>query len=187
MSDKPTPMEMTLSVMFPSDYLKAADLKGGNVTVAITGIKSDMVPMVGGKKEKKWVVSITRTNKKFIIGKTNAWAMGLLFGDAAREWEGKKIILCPDMTRYGGEDVACIRICGSPDATPERSAAFAKAWLGDRKGGNLVARVKRGAARMNLAGVPVTNAEPERANEMPEEQHTPDDRDVFDPEPMGVT
>ncbi len=73
----------------------------------------------------------------------------------------------------------CIRIAGSPDAPADRAAAYAKAWKGDRVGGELVSRVKAALALLELSGVPPVEASaPE-----PAAPDAPAEPDMFADEP----
>lgn len=173
--------DFSVSVLFPSDYLKCADLKGRNVNVTITGITVDAVPMTGGKKEKKLVLTLAKTRKKFIAGKTNGYCLGLLFSSDLRACVGKQITLCPDVDVFGGADVATIRIAGSPSATPERARAYEQTWRGDRKQGRLVKRVKGALALIEMSGVPPVEAEAVStvAAEAPAEGAPVEESDLF--------
>ena len=169
--------ELTMSVMFPSEFLACPDLKGKTPTVTITNVSMDMVQMEAGGKEQKPVLRFHGTKKKLLCGKTNGHALALLFGDAAENWLGKKIVLCPDVTTFGkkdgSDDRGCIRILSSPDATKERSEAYAKAWRGDRKGGALASRLKRARALLSATGAgvpPVTPVDPEYAERQAAEE-----------------
>lgn len=157
--------DLTLSVMFPSNYLACPDLKGRHVTITISGVSVDEVPMTGGKKSRKCVVCMAKTPKKLIVGKTNGYALGVLVSPHAREWIGKRITLCPDVDMFGGKQVPAIRIAGSPDAAPERAAAYASAWRGERQGGRLCGRLKRALGLLELGVAPPV--EPEEHEEAP--------------------
>lgn len=151
--------DMDLSVLFPSEYLKCDDLKGKQVTVTISRVVNDLVQMSGGKKQKKLVLHLEKTHKKIIVGKTNSWSLGLLISTNARDWAGKRMTLTPDVDIFGGVEVPCIRIVGSPDAQPERAAAYARAWRGNRKRGDLVARVKKEISLLSVGTAPPVEEE----------------------------
>ena len=146
-----TKADLTIGVMYPSKYLACEDLKGKTVTVAISSTSIDAVVMTGGAREMRPVLTLQNPKsgeliqKQLIAGKTNAFAIALLLGSRAADWSGKRIALCPDVDLFGKESVPCIRVAGSPDATPERAEAYAKAWKGERKRGALVARLNRGS------------------------------------------
>ena len=176
--------DLTLGVMYPSKYLKCEDLRGKNVTVTIADVSIDDVMMTGGSHEKKVVLKLARTPKLLIAGRTNGYALGVLISPHAREWVDKRIVLCPDVDTFGREDVPCIRVYGSPDATPERSAAYSRAWRGERKRGKLIARLKQALARLTSGDVvapPVEPDEPDVADE-PGAAHESVE-DVFSDEP----
>jgi hypothetical protein len=141
--------DLDLSVLYPKDYVCAADLGGKEVTVTVTGVRKANVPMSGNKKEPAVVVSMKGTRKKFLANKTNGLALALLLSPAGRnpnaaDWIGKRIVLRPEIDTFGRETVACIRVVGSPDANPEDADEFARVWdRGDRKGGALAGRLKR--------------------------------------------
>ena len=171
--------DLTLSVMYPSEYLKAGDLQGRNITVTVADVKVDAVPMTGGKKEKKCVVHIHKTKKKLIVGKTNAYCLGLLISSNARDWIGKRITLCPDVDKMSGVEVATIRIAGSPDAIPARAAKYASVWKGERKQGRLVSRVKAALALIELSGAPPVEAEEVAHEQTFGETPADDEPDMF--------
>ena len=50
MAAKGEPLRGHLELVYPSEYVKAADLKGRDVTIIITDITKEMLVMVGGKK-----------------------------------------------------------------------------------------------------------------------------------------
>jgi hypothetical protein len=141
--------DLDLSVLYPKDYICAADLGGGEVTVTITGVRKEDVPMSGNKKEPAVILSMKGTRKKFLANKTNGLAMAMLLSPAGRkpsaaDWIGKRVVLRTDMDTFGRDAVASIRVVGSPDAAPDDAAEFARVWdRGDRKGGALAGRLKR--------------------------------------------
>jgi len=169
---------LDLSVLFPSEYLKAEDLRGKQYTVQITALSLDLVPMTGGRKEKKLVLKLHRTPKKLIVGKTNAYSMALLFcqltdgkGPDLHELIGKRITLCADVDRLKGQEVPALRISTSPDALPGRAAAYNSAWRGERKGGALIGRVKRAIGLISI-GQPPPIEEEEREQEQQHESQS---------------
>lgn len=148
---------LAMSVLFPNAFVKAEDLGGEHKTVTIAGVVRESVAMAGGKKEACTVVSIARTPKKWIVNRTNGYGLALLLSPdlshpSGRDWIGKRVILCSDLDQRQGEEMAAIRVAGSPDATPERSEAYARAWRGKRKGGELCRRLKRTLATMAVRG-----------------------------------
>lgn len=181
----PTKDDLSLSVLFPNEFLKSEDLKGQQWVVTISGVSREMVPMNGGKKERATILRLEKTPKKIICNKTNGYSLALLLSPdlsapSGRDWVGKRITLCSDIDTRSGEEVAAIRIATSPDATPERASIYAQAWRGKRKGGDLVRRIKRTVALMAIrGGVPPVD-EPEQARETADVGPAPrDEEDMF--------
>lgn len=93
---------------FPSNYLKASDLKGNQVVVTID--KVDFEP-VGRQREMKAVVYFVGKEKGVVLNKTNANKITEIAGSALTEdWQGTAIVLYPTETEFGGETVDCIRV-----------------------------------------------------------------------------
>ena len=97
-------------LMFPSNYIGAADLKGRDVTLTIEKIQMDELMLVGGKKQKKPVVYFDKTPKMLVLNKTNAKTIADMHGTEMRTWFGKKVTLFPTDTRCKGKTVPCVRI-----------------------------------------------------------------------------
>lgn len=154
-----TTPDLTLRLMYPSDYLRAEDLLGKPVAVTIATVNIAALPLEGGQSADRVVIGLRKTSKKFVCGKTNGYSLGVLISSRAAEWIGKRIILCPDVDTFGREDVPCIRIASSPDAAPDRAAAYARAWKGERRRGKLVGRLKR--ALLGLSDKTAAPVEPE--------------------------
>lgn len=186
MSTPQTEDRMSMSVLFPSAFVAAADLRGEQKTITITGVARDSVAMTGGKKEPCTVLTIARTPKKMICNRTNGYALALLLSPdlsapSGRDWIGKRVTLCGDIDVKGREEIAAIRIASSPDATPERTAAYERAWRGPRKGGDLCRRLKRAVASMAVRGyVPPVDEDPQ---EQERREEAPMKDEMFDEAP----
>ena len=102
-------------LLYPSEYVGAADLKGRDVTLTISSVEVADLQMHGGKVQKKPVVHFVRTDKKLVMNKTNAGTIAGLYGGEVTTWAGKKITLYPAKCRCGGSTVDCVRV---RDAVP---------------------------------------------------------------------
>lgn len=143
-----------------SDYIAADDLGGKVRTLVISDVRfaPDMPGKPrNGKKSKSVLITFEKARKCWIVNTTNQWSIALLLGTkTAVEWIGKRISLHADMDVdiESGQPTACIRVQGSPDATPERAKAYAKAWAGGkRERGALVKRVKRELRKLTLGAI----------------------------------
>jgi len=97
---------------FPSNYVKASDLKGNEAIVTIDRIAFEPV---GRTKEMKAVAYFTGKEKGLVLNKTNATKIATLAGSQMTEdWPGTRIKIYPTETEFGGETVECIRVKGAP-------------------------------------------------------------------------
>lgn len=101
--------------LYPGRFIKAADLKGKNVTLTIASV--DLEELEGDKgKQIKGVVGFEKTEKQLALNKTNGICLKEMFGKKVQSWVGKRVTLMPAM--WNGDD--CIRIYGSPDLGEDR-------------------------------------------------------------------
>ena len=108
---------MELNDIYPSQTLKAEDLKGQDCTVKIAGYES-----VSFDAGPKLVLSFVGTDKTLVCNKTNSQTVAGFYGTNLENWIGKEITLFPTQTEYAGKQVACIRVRlqpPQPPATPE--------------------------------------------------------------------
>lgn len=93
---------------FPSNYLKAADLKGASPVVTM-----DRVDMedVGQSKERKAILYFVGKDKGLILNKTNANKIIELTGTPiTEEWQGCQIRLYSATVEFQGAPVEAIRV-----------------------------------------------------------------------------
>lgn len=116
MSDKG---ELTghFALVYPSKYIKAADLMGQNVTVTILRVRKETIEMEGGKKDDKAVLYIADARgkplqKTWVAGKTVLKQIAATLGDPSiGAWKGKQVTMYPTTCKSkGGETVECIRV-----------------------------------------------------------------------------
>ncbi len=93
---------------FPSNYIKASDLKNNQVVVTLDKVAFEEV---GRDKERKAVLYFVGKQKGMVLNKTNARKITDITGSAlTEEWHGHAVVLYPTETEFGGETVECIRI-----------------------------------------------------------------------------
>lgn len=100
---------MNVNDVFPSKFLKAADLKGHNVTVTIAAVEMQDI----GNPEKpdsKAIVHFENKEKGLVLNKTNAMVIADCYGPETDGWIGQQVILRPDKTNFQGKLTDCIRI-----------------------------------------------------------------------------
>lgn len=105
------------ALVYPTEYVKAADLKGRDVTVVIDAIMMEMLTMVGGKREEKAVVTLRTVagkplGKRLILNKTNLRSIaGVLSEPMVHLWPGGRVTLYPTTCRGGdGKEQECVRV-----------------------------------------------------------------------------
>ena len=103
----------TLDELYPSKFLKAADLQGKECTVEIEKITIEEFEDRGGKK-KKIVSHFKNATKAFVCNKTNARAIGKFCGHNTDEWPGNRVTLYPTVVDYAGDQVDTIRVKEPP-------------------------------------------------------------------------
>jgi hypothetical protein len=78
--------------MFPSRYLKAADIGGKDVVLTIVDVTIEDLG-TNDRKENKPVMHFKEISKVWVLNKTNALSVSHLYGDQAAGWFGKRITL----------------------------------------------------------------------------------------------
>lgn len=106
---------------FPSNYLKASDLKGTQPVVTIDRIEFEPV---GRTKEMKPVLYLVGKEKGIVLNKTNANNISGLAGTSETdEWSGVRIRLYATHVEFQGESVEAIRIKAAPPQAASRQPA----------------------------------------------------------------
>jgi hypothetical protein len=119
--------------LFPSKYLKAADLKGRPLVVEIAEAPTETFKTGGGGEDRKTVLHFHGGRVKPLpLNMTNWDAVADIAGDDTDRWPGTQIEVFPTTTEMKGKIVDCIRIRPTaqrefawPPATgkPSRAAA----------------------------------------------------------------
>jgi hypothetical protein len=114
---------MKLDDLFPSRYLKAADLQGREVPVTISHVAVEQMQTQSGT-ETKGVVYFKAHSKGLVLNQVNATTIGEAYGQETDNWGNSPIVLYPTRTQFGAKMVDCIRIKipGQP-APPETPIA----------------------------------------------------------------
>lgn len=123
-----------VDLVYPTKYVKAADLKGRDVTVVIVRVAWENLVMAGGKRDRKAAITMRSVNGKpleklWIVGKTVLKQIAKATGEREiGKWSGAKVTMYPTTCRGGGgEEMECIRVRVRTSATandvPEDMAA----------------------------------------------------------------
>jgi hypothetical protein len=96
----------TVSEIYPSEWLKAADLPRA-VTVAIASVEVRRFEGRSGKEEAKLVVSFAGAQKRLVCNVTQARAIAAIANnDDTAGWPGVRIQLRPDRTKQNQDTIA---------------------------------------------------------------------------------
>lgn len=124
------PITGHVDLVFPSQYLKAADLRGREVTIIIAGVNKEHLVMAGGVRDIKPAITMTTVNgrpieKRWIIPKTVAKQIAATLGEKRVEkWIGHRVSIYPTTCKgQRGEEVDCIRVKVRVSQTQEEPPA----------------------------------------------------------------
>lgn len=104
-----------IDLLFPSRYLKGADLRGRDVTVTISAVEPrHELKKFGGKGREevdyKTVVYFAGKSKGMVLNRTNGDSIVSLHGIEATGWIGKQVTLYPLRGKFFGKICDVVRI-----------------------------------------------------------------------------
>lgn len=101
---------MHYRLMYPSEYLNAADLNEKDAKVTIEKVELEDVPGVDGTKKRKPVIYFNKAKKRFVCPKTCAKRIAEQFGPNTDNWVGQTITIYPTTCMAFGQQVECVRV-----------------------------------------------------------------------------
>lgn len=96
---------MQVDQMFPSKYLRAADLPRRGMTLTIDAIEQEQIG-----DDDKYVLYFLGEERGLALNKTNALAIADGYGKDTEEWSGRKIHLRKEKVQFQGGRVDAIRV-----------------------------------------------------------------------------
>lgn len=112
---------MDFDLLYPSRFVKAADLGGKDVTKTIRAVKVEELGE-GDQKKGKVVVTFDDSKKQWVMPRTCGEALKLMFGRETNAWIGKRVTLFSKMVDSFGDEVPAVRVRGSPDISKRLTA-----------------------------------------------------------------
>jgi hypothetical protein len=105
---------MKIDELFPSQYLRAADIKdAAPLTVTIRGLALEDV----GDGETKPIVYFERAKKGLVLNRTNGEMLAHICGsDESDHWIGHQVQLCVEPVAFRGKIVDGLRLRPCPPA-----------------------------------------------------------------------
>ena len=119
--------------VFPSKYLKASDLNGKPLVVAIEKAPLEVLKSPEGKEEAKTVLYFRGLRKVLPLNRVNWDSVADIAGDDTDTWPTASLELFPSKTQMAGKTVDCIRI--RPPAQRELPRAKPRAPKPKQDGG----------------------------------------------------
>jgi hypothetical protein len=111
---------MNVNDIFPSNYLKAADLQGRKVKVVIDGCE-----MKKFGDDNKLVIKFRGKDKAMVANKTNTMVIAAAYGSDTDEWNGREICLySTKVNNAQGQLVDSIRVEAVQDVVTDSSIPF---------------------------------------------------------------
>jgi hypothetical protein len=111
---------MRISDIFPSKYVRAADLNGRTITLTIKELRVEDMTNHSGEKERKPVLYFEKATKGLVLNRTNALIIAGLYGDESDAWRGKRISIYPARVKAFGQMQDAIRVREEIPAQPLR-------------------------------------------------------------------
>ncbi len=108
---------MELATIFPSKYIKAADLKGREHTVVIAKCEIEKLG-----EDNKLVIYFQNREKGLVCNRTNADRIAYLYGSNTDAWTGREIVLYPDMVNFQGKVTEAVRVKPPAGQAPKPAA-----------------------------------------------------------------
>ena len=118
---------MNINDIFPSKFLKAADLKGREPTVVIERLEMEQLG-----EQRKLVIYFQGKEKGLVCNRTNADRIAYMYSPDTDGWIGKEITLYADMVTFQGRTMEALRVkppkkynAAKPAAPPPATEPFA--------------------------------------------------------------
>lgn len=108
---------MKASELWPSKYVKAADLNGKPVTLTIKELKIEEMG-IGAEKENKPVLYFQKATKGLVLNRTNGLTIASLYGDDVAGWIGQRITIIAIRMKAFGQMTDTIRVKEEIPAQP---------------------------------------------------------------------
>ena len=112
---------MKLTEMFPSKFIKSADVTdaGGSITLKIKSVAmKEMDNFEQTETEVKPVV-LFDTEQKLVLNKTNGMRLAELYGNDTDAWAGQDVTLVVEKVQFGSKMVDGLRVALNANAAPQ--------------------------------------------------------------------
>jgi hypothetical protein len=111
-------MGYNINDVFPSKYLKAADLDGKTIKLTIKDVGTEMIG-----DDTKLIVYFKNQEKGLVMNKTNSNNIAMVFGPDTDGWLDQDIQVYPTMVDFQGRSMEAIRVKAVPRPAGRRQGA----------------------------------------------------------------
>lgn len=94
-----------MNAAFPSKYLAASDLNGGELTLQINSCAMEQLG-----EDMKPILYFAGQSKGLVLNKTNASTLSDLYGSESDNWGGKSVTLFAIWTEFQGRQTQGLRV-----------------------------------------------------------------------------
>jgi len=100
---------MNMNEVYPSKYIKAADLQGREITVTIDRVEMEVLGE-GANQQNKPVIYFQGKDRGLVCNKTNSNSIVAAYGFESNDWRGKQIVLFSEWVEFRGKSDWAIRV-----------------------------------------------------------------------------
>lgn len=120
---------MDVRLLFPNQYIGAADMQGKEVSLTISRVVKEALRTEKGTENKPVVFFAEMEarhragkgeNKRLVLNKTNAKTIAKLYGNETDSWPGKRVTLYATTCTAFGQIVDCVRVREVAPPAPKR-------------------------------------------------------------------
>lgn len=117
---------MDTTLLYPSKYVSADDLKGRRLTLTIKHLKMELLKQRNGQQEAKPILYFEKTKKGLVVNKTNLKTLQSILGTTdSNKWAGKPIVLYSTPVQFGDEIRQGIRVAAVNGVVSKKAAPVA--------------------------------------------------------------
>jgi hypothetical protein len=99
------------TLLYPSKYISADDLKGRHIPVTISKLKREMLKRRNGEQEVKPILYFEETKKGLVVNVTNLKLIWSILGSKnSDDWTGKRVTLYSTPVQFGDQMMEGVRI-----------------------------------------------------------------------------
>jgi hypothetical protein len=121
-----------VDLLYPSKYLKGAELMGKTVTVTIDGIDPHAeLKRADNTSDFKPLLHFDGKEKMMVCCKENGQRIALMYGNDPRKWIGKKIKLHTEKVRAFGKNWDALRVVVEGEKSRENDGTLYDAETGE--------------------------------------------------------